>query len=380
MPFRSRRVHLLVGALVLVSIPIPAWARLTQSDLVLVRADDVIDEDLYAAGNRVNVEGRIEGDLVAVAFDDIVITGEVTGDVLAVAGRVVINGTVGGAVRAAAGQVEVGGVVGDDLVVAAWNTVLTGSGQVGRDLINWGRNGQVEGAVGRDLGGRYTRLVLDGQVEGAVDVNVANLVVGSTARVEGDIAYRSTRQAEINSELVGGSVIQRTPLPPNIRVRALLLLTLGLVVLVLTAAGLALAATWPALLEAAIAAARRGFRTWLSGLGVIVSPVLAAGVLAALVAAAPTQAALPLAVVLLPIIFGLFGIVLFGSMLGVIPAAGAFGSLVLRQRRSAAASVLVGMALVGLLMLIPWVRWVTAALIIPLGSGSLLGGRLMPES
>ena len=55
MPSRSRRRLLAALLLVLVWIPLAAAARLTQSDLVLVRSDDVVTEDLYAAGNRIAI-------------------------------------------------------------------------------------------------------------------------------------------------------------------------------------------------------------------------------------------------------------------------------------------------------------------------------------
>ena len=141
-----------IGFLLL--IPIAAGARLTQSDLVLVRADDVVTEDLYAAGNRITVEGRIEGDLIAAAFEDILISGEVTGDVTVVAGRVTITGTVGGSVRVAAGRVRVGGSVAEDVAVVVGGLLMC------PDLVE--RRDQVRRRVpvvdrrlgGRRLGGR----------------------------------------------------------------------------------------------------------------------------------------------------------------------------------------------------------------------------------
>ena len=374
MPSRSRRRLLTVAVGLLLLVPIAAAARLTQSDLVLVRADDVVTEDLYAAGNRITIEGRIEGDLVAAAFEDVVIAGEVTGDVMVVAGRVTITGTIGGSVRVASGQVQVGGGIAEDLVVASWGTVIDPTGTIGRDLINWGRSGSVAGGVNRDLTGRFSHLVLDGQVGGAVDINVGTLVVGPLAEVDGDVAYRSTREAEVSGS-IGGSVIQRTPLPPNIKIRALQLLTVLLVMLILTAAGLLSASAWPEQLESMMAAAGRGWRTWLSGLGVLVSPLLAAAVLGLILGVAPPAAALPLVIVLLPVVLGLGGIVLMASLFGVIPAAGALGELVARRRASAPAAILVGMLLVGIVVLIPLLRVAAAAIIVPLGVGALLGRR-----
>jgi cytoskeletal protein CcmA (bactofilin family) len=371
--FRRRLLTVAVGLLLLT--PIAASARLTQSDLVLVRADDVVTEDLYAAGNRITIEGRIEGDLIAAAFEEVLISGEVTGDVTVVAGRVTVTGTVGGSVRVAAGLVQVGGAIAEDLAVASWETVVDPTGTIGRDLINWGRIGQVAGMVNRDLTGRFSRLALDGEVGGAVDINVGTLAVGPGAEVDGDVAYRSTKEAEVNSSAIGGSVIQRTPLPPNIQVRALQLLTVLLVMFILTAAGLLSASAWPEQFESTMAAAGRGWRTWLSGLGVLVSPLLAAGVLGFILGVAPSAAAVPLVIVLLPVVLGLGGLVLMASLFGVIPAAGAVGRVITRRRASPPAAVLVGMFLVGIVVLIPFLRWVSAAIIVPLGVGALLGRR-----
>jgi cytoskeletal protein CcmA (bactofilin family) len=352
-----------------------AAARLTQSDLVLVRADDVVTEDLYAAGNRITIEGRIEGDLIAAAFEEVLISGEVTGDVTVVASRVTITGTVGGSVRASAALVQVGGSIAEDLAAATWETIVDPTGVIGRDLINWGRRGRVEGRVARDLTGRFSSLALDGEVGGSVDVNVGNLVVGAAAEVDGDVAYRSTREAEVSSSAIGGSVIQRTPLPANIQVRALQLLTVLLVAFILTAAGLLFASAWPEQFQLTMTAAGRGWRTWLAGLGILVSPLLAAGVLGFILGVAPSAAAVPLVVVLLPVVLGIGGLVLLASLLGVIPAAAAVGRIVSRRRASPPAALLLGMLPVAIVVLIPGLRWVAAAVIVPLGVGSLLGRR-----
>ena len=372
---RSRRRLAAAVLLLVISIPLAAAARLTQSDLVLVRADDVVSEDLYAAGNRIAIEGRIEGDLIAAAFEEVVISGEVTGDVAVVAGRVTITGTVGGSVRVAATRVEIAGSIADDVATVSWETIVTPAGLIGRDLINWGRLGKFEGRVARDITGRFSRLSLDGGVDGSVDVDVGTLVIGPAAEVDGDVAYRSRREAEVNSAAVGGSVVQRTPLPANVAVRALQLLTIVLVMFILTATGLFLASGWPEQFASAMAAAGRGWRTWLAGLGVLASPLMAAAVLGLMLSLAPSAAAVPLLIVLLPVVLGISGLVLLAALLGVVPAAGALGRAIVRGRGSAPAAVLLGMLLVGLVAFIPGLRWVAAALLVPLGLGSLLGRR-----
>ena len=135
--------------------------------------------------------------------------------------------------------------------------------------------------------------------------------------------------------------------------RALQLLTIVLVMFILTAAGLLLASAWPEQFESTMTAAGRGWRTWLAGLGVLVSPLIAAGVLGLILGVAPSAAAVPLVIVLLPVVLGLGGLVLLAALFGVIPAAGArsdgsSSSEDHRRRRSC-----VGMFLVGIVVVDP---------------------------
>jgi len=146
-------------------------------------------------------------------------------------------------------------------------------------------------------------------------------------------------------------------------------------VLILTAAGLFFASLWPEQFESTIAAAGKGWRTWLAGLGVLVSPLVGGGILAFLLGIAPPASAVPVVVILLPIVLGLGGLVLLAAISGVVPAATAMGRVVLRRRASVAAQVLLGMFMVGVITLIPGLRLVVASLVVPLGIGSLLVGR-----
>jgi hypothetical protein len=354
-----------------VLLPLPAVAEVTQSDFVIVRADDVISEDLYAVGNRVQVEGRIEGDLYVAAFGEIAISGEVTGDVVAIASRVEITGMVGGSVRAAAATVVISGTVGEDVAMAAWNVGVESVANIGRDVLVVGRNTTIAGSIERDLRGSSSRLELTGATAGTIEFTVGRLELAPGAEVGGDLVYRSGTEATIDEAAVGGSVLHRLPTPPNIRIRALRLLTAALGLLVLTAAGLVLAATFPEFLESTINVARRGLRTWLGGIGVAASPLLGAGVLAVLVWLSPPQAGIPLVAVFLPVVLGLAGVVLLGCLLGLIPAAAAVGRRLL-PKRSVAAAVLVGMILLALVLAIPWLNLVVLAAIVPLGLGALV--------
>jgi cytoskeletal protein CcmA (bactofilin family) len=369
MPSRSKRLVLLLGLVVFGLSPATALAELTQSDFVLVRPEDTITEDLYAAGNTVRIEGRIEGDLYAVAFNDIVVSGVVTGDVVAMGGRVEISGRVEGSLRAAAGRVVVSGSVGDDVLAASWSAEVTPAGSVGRDLFSWSNRMGMGGVVSRNLGSQGSALSIAGEVGGRVDVTFGRVRVEPTAHIGGDLVYQSPREAEIEGADVGGNVIRRTALPANVRLRGLRLLTYTLALLGIGALALALTWLWPRRVAAAVTVARAGIRTWLTGVVVMLSPVVAAGLLLLVLAWSPPEAGVPLAVVLSPLVLGLLGVVLMVGMVGLVPVAGLVGARIL-PRRSTAASVLAGVVVLAILVMIPIVHWLVLAIGIPLGIGA----------
>ena len=366
---RSRRRILLGGLLAIGWTATPAAAEVTQSDLVFVRPEDTIAEDLYAAGNSIRVEGRIEGDLYAVAFNEIVVSGVVTGDVVAIASRIEVTGTIEGSLRVAGGQVLMNGAVGDDMLVASWSTEVGSEGIVGRDLLTWSNRLGMGGSVDRDVGGNVSTLNIAGAVESRVVVTVGRMRVEPSARIGGDVIYQSRREAEIESADVGGNVIRRTALPANVRLRGLRVLTLTLAVLGLAAMALTITWLWPRRVAATIVQARSGVRTWLTGLAVALSPFGAAGVLALLVGLSPPEAGIPLALVLLPLVLGLLGVVVMAALVGFVPVAGLIGHR-LFPNRSVAAAVLTGMVVLFVALAIPVVSWVVVVVGTPLGIGS----------
>ncbi len=366
---RLIRAVILGFVLVVVGPATQARAERIQSDLVLIRSEDVVPEDLYAAGNRVTISGTVEGDLVAVAFEEVRIEGVVTGSVMAAASRVVVTGRVGGSLRAAAPTVVVDGRVADDVFVAANRLQVGESARIGRDLLAWTRSAVVAGSVGRNIEGQDGRLVLRGQVAGDVEVTVDSLRVDG-ARVAGDLAYRSEDPAEVSEVDVGGSLLHRRPLPPNIELRALRLLVFVLGWIGAAALGLSMLWAVPDRARSAIdEVTNRPGHALARGLGVVAIPAAVSLGVAAAVAVTPASAGIPLLALFLPIVLGLVSLVGLGFTVATVPVATLVGRKV-RAGLSDYGAFLTGMGLWALVFAVPVVgRWLTvAALVVGLGA------------
>jgi cytoskeletal protein CcmA (bactofilin family) len=362
----------LLGGLFLVAASSPASAaESAASELVIIPEGDTVDGDLYAAGARVVVEGVVDGDLVAFAAEEVVVTGEVTGSLTAVAPTVRVDGIVGGSVRATANQVGVGGTVEGDLVGAATTAELSPEASVDGDVMMWTYRLTSAGSIGGDIRGTQRVLELEGTVEGDVDVSVGRLIVAGPLEVGGDLGYRSAVEAQgLDQAEVAGVVVHKTPLPPNIRVRALGIMTRVLVVLGLTSAALLVGWGWPERTGVAGDRARaRPWRSWWSGALTIVSPLIVAAIAAVIAGLTPASAFVPLLAIFAPVIVAMSGVVLVLLLVAGVPTVLAIGRA-LPGDRGLFGSILLGSVVIGFLWLLPLVGWLVPLVVLPLGLGA----------
>ncbi|HEX6221790.1 MAG TPA: polymer-forming cytoskeletal protein [Acidimicrobiia bacterium] len=373
MRYLSRQVLVAAGvcaALLAVALPATA-AETSNSEIVIIQADDVFPEDLYAGAIRVVVDGTLDGDLVAFAAEEVVITGTVTGSVTAVAPSVTVEGEVEGSLRVSGRRLGIDGSVGRDVVTAAVNVVLGRDSDVAGDVLIWGWDVAVLGAVGGDVLGTQRNLELAGSVAGDVDVVVSRLDVVAALNVGGDFGYRSGNEADgLDRVTSQGAIVSKEPLPPNIRVRALSLLGRFMVILFLSIAALTTAYGWPGRTSRAISEVGRApIRRWLAGAPIVFAPLLAVGLTALIVGLAPAAAAFPLLLVLIPLILALSGLSFALALVAGAPVVGWLGGVIFK-RFELYGAILAGSIVVGLVWYLPWLGWLVPLLVLPLGLGA----------
>ena len=184
-----------------------AWSQ--QTDDVL-RIEQPVSVDYYAANRTVEVLAAIDGDLVA-AGQRVVVDGDVAGDVIAAAQDIEIRGAVRDDVRASGQRVHIAGPVTGHIVAAAQTITLD------QDVGDWawlaGQTVTIEGQVGGDLGIAAKTINIDAVVDGDLEATGEELHVGPNATIRGDIRWRSDNDAEISPDAqVDGEIIEE-PLP-----------------------------------------------------------------------------------------------------------------------------------------------------------------------
>jgi cytoskeletal protein CcmA (bactofilin family) len=199
-------------ALLLALTPAPAAAAdIRQGQDITIGTTETIDDDLYAFGTNIAINGTIHGDLIA-AGSNVTVDGNVTGDVFAAGNIIAIRGQVGGSVRAAGNSIVVDGKVANDLLAAGNEVTILSNGRLGRDAILGAANVTVTGQIARDLQAGGTNVKIDGAVGGNVLATVEKLQLTDRASVGGSLKYTSKNEAQIaNTSSVKGPIERRTP-------------------------------------------------------------------------------------------------------------------------------------------------------------------------
>jgi cytoskeletal protein CcmA (bactofilin family) len=406
------RIVLAVACALVLSGPAAAIEFRGGKDVV-VASDEVIDDDLYATGETVTVDGRVEGDVIA-SGGEIRLNGAVSGDFMAAGQAVVVDGRVGDDARIAGMALRLGPTasVGDDVVAAGMSLETLAGSVTGGSLLFAGMQALLAGEIGEALIGGMNGLEIQGRIGGGGEVEVGEtapapaflpylpspvalpavpggLTIGEGAQIEGRLVYIAPGEATVTggdaSSLVHEAVAaegdpdleRESPWPGWI------FRFVGLVLI-----GLLFAWLFPAWLGGrSDEIAAQPLKTAAIGLlGVVVLPVailfaLLLGILVAVLLgmvqlgglAALVSVLTLTGIALLALLFWLTAAWLAPLFAGLCLGRSATGRFVVAETGGTALPLVVGLLALALLGLIPVLGELVALAVIVLGWGALLG-------
>jgi len=173
--------------------------------------DQMVEGDLYWAANSVVISGEVTEDLLLIG-SDITVNGKVGTDLLIIGGRVDVHGIVGDDARIAAGEVVIAGEVQGDLVVFASNLKVLSTAKINGDLMFFGDKADISGEVGKSVLGTSNTIRINGVISGDVQVKSSIVTLGERADVRGNLSYTSVNEViRAAGAVVAGNVLQNQP-------------------------------------------------------------------------------------------------------------------------------------------------------------------------
>ncbi len=200
--------------LALLTLPLAAQAAeiRTEPGGLTIGPGQTVDDDIYAAGQTVNIQGTVNGSVFA-AGSNSTISGVVNGDVFTGGNTTSITGQVHGNLYIGGGTVVLAGPVGKDLFAFGGSVEVQPGASVARDAFVNGGNVNLAGSVGRNLNINAEQVTLAGSVGGNVTGSASRLRITPDAAIKGNLAYTSTYAADVAPGAVAGTVTTATRPP-----------------------------------------------------------------------------------------------------------------------------------------------------------------------
>lgn len=326
-------------------------------DKVTVAVGETHSGSLYAAGDQVVIDGKVEGDLYC-ATRELIISddAEVTGDVLCAVQTATIDGRVGQNARLAGQYLNIDNSIGGSVTFFGQDLKLRADSSVAGDVNGAGQIFNLGGPVGGDVVVAVERLSLQSTVAGNVDVAVMRLELTGGAQVEGNLNYAAENAASFDQTKVAGEVSFNDSTASN-QTQGNSFGWLVWLLATMLACALALVLLVPHFVERSRAMATRKFAT-VSLIGfaaVFGTPILAI--------------MLMMTVVLLPL-----GVLLMLAWAGVMLIShGLFayllGSLALKSQRNVLIRMAVGVVILFILYAVPLINFFAIIIATVVGSG-----------
>lgn len=150
--------------------------------------EETINDDVYAIGDTVIINGIVQGDLIVLA-DVVQVTGTITGDVYIIGSKIDLNANIYGSTFLFGNNTTVEGLLVQNVYLVS--SFLNYSADTEKDLFAFFLESSIKGSVGDDLRIAGMRTTVDSMVKGDM-ILLSNQYNSSEEKITGSIYYNTT--------------------------------------------------------------------------------------------------------------------------------------------------------------------------------------------
>lgn len=178
-----------------------------EEDSAVIPPGKIFYEDYYALNDVVEISGTIKGN-VYLAGTQVSIDGVIEGNLFVLAGNLEITGKVHGNIWALAGGITMAGEAQQDAVLLAANADLVKGGGINGNLTLFAGNANIENWIGGSATALSSHLKVSGEIDHNLRGFAGKLRILPTARIKGDLKYKSNEAAIIDPHAqIGGKIL-----------------------------------------------------------------------------------------------------------------------------------------------------------------------------
>ncbi len=179
---------------------------------IVLENNEVVNKDYFAAGDEVLASGTVNGDAY-IAGANVIVDGQINGDLLVAGGNVNVRGNVSGDVRIIGGQVTISGKIKGNVSAVYGNLLITDNAVLGGSVAAAGGNLEVYAPITKGLTLAGGSVTLGNLIGGDINAWIGNISLLGSAKVTGDINYWSSEQGDFAQTASISGQISRHDIP-----------------------------------------------------------------------------------------------------------------------------------------------------------------------
>ncbi len=194
---KAEKIIIIFAIILALSVPGNALVFKSGRD-ILIGSDEVIDDDLIATGRKVKIDGRINGDLFAFA-QEVVITGVINGSIYTGGSEIKYNAQNCRSLWAFCGTLEADGSIENNLLFFGGQLKTEKNSLIKKDLIAYGGEVDIDGEVQGRVKGEMGRFNLQGKI-GSANIGANKTSIKSGSSIMGDLLIKGKKEPQIEPD------------------------------------------------------------------------------------------------------------------------------------------------------------------------------------
>ncbi|MCX7995115.1 MAG: hypothetical protein N3A65_05030 [candidate division WOR-3 bacterium] len=188
---------IIVFILLLLMVPGNSLILKSGNDVCIGSEDTVIDDDIIALGRSINIKGTVNGDVFALG-QMVDIKGKIDGSVITSGSEIKVQSSGIRSLIAFCGRLDLEGIFDHNLIFFGGELNTDSSFLIKKDLIAYGGEVDLEGAVKGKIKGSAGRFNIGGEIQkGQIESDEVN--IKSNAVVKGDLTVKGKKEPRIES-------------------------------------------------------------------------------------------------------------------------------------------------------------------------------------
>ncbi len=172
-----------------------------------------IDDDLYAFGQSVTIDGTIDGDLISGCYT-ISNNGKIGGSTNISAYKYIESGKVKGSVRTFSNTAHFSGYIGRSALLICSDVTIDRGAEIEKDAFIAGGTATIDGVINGDLTFYGGQIYISGEIGGDVIIEADKIFITSPAIIKGNLTYTSSKEAVISIDkgvIIEGETVWNLP-------------------------------------------------------------------------------------------------------------------------------------------------------------------------